>query len=249
MLADPSLSEKQRASIQAMKDKRIAKEQAKLEATKAVQPTAEEGTPPKPQTVGESLEETIEKFTVQYRKSHAGALAEIQSGQKSSCWSWWVWPTNYRSGASGMSRIYALSDEQAAAFMQDAYLRGCWLQMMNAVAEQVESGVTMQDLCGIDVPRVSATCKLMKRVVGANDEEVAAVCTRVTAAIDQDATRPAELVRRNTLVGTTKVFNIANISDRMETVVLPRQTKLTHKSHDFAAGSGWEYGKRRRRDR
>ena len=140
-------------------------------------------------TADESLEQTIEKFTIEYRRSHAGALAEIQRGQKRSCWSWWVWPTNYRPGASGMSLTYALSDKQAGAFMQDVYLRGCWLQMMTAVAEQVESGVTMRKLCGIDVPRVPATCELMNRVVGADDEDVAAVCGRVAAAIELDASR------------------------------------------------------------
>lgn len=210
MLADPNISETQRTSIQAMKDKRIAKEQAKLDATQGA--SAEEGGPPEAEADAEaeheSFEETIEKFTVQYRSSHAGALAEIKAGRKTSCWSWWIWPTNYRAGASGMSLTYALSDEQAAAFMQDTYLRDCWLQMMTAVAEQVESGVTMDDLCGIDVPRVPATCELMKRAVGAFDEEVVALCTRVAMAIEQDTARSAELVRGSTLVGTTTVIPV-----------------------------------------
>ena len=80
--------------------------------------------------------------------------------------------------------------------------------MMTAVAEQVESGVTMDELCGIDVPRVPATCALMKRAVGAVDEEVAALCTRVTTAIEQDAARSAELVRGSTLVGTTTALPV-----------------------------------------
>ena len=41
-----------------------------------------------------------------------------------------------------------------AVFIRDAYLRGCWVEMMNAVAEQLESGVSIRALCGIDVPRV-----------------------------------------------------------------------------------------------
>ena len=215
MLADPNISEAQRASIQAMKDRRIAKEQAKLDATKGASTeasieasTVEEGVPPEAEAEDESFEETIKKFTVQYRSSHAGALTEIKAGRKTSCWSWWIWPTNYRAGASGMSLTYALSDEQAAAFMHDTYLRECWLQMMTAVAEQVESGVTMDELCGIDVPRVPATCELMKRVVGAVDEEVAALCKRVTTAIEQDAARSAELVRGSTLVGTTTAIPV-----------------------------------------
>jgi hypothetical protein len=47
MLADPALSEAQRASIQAMKDKRIAKEEARIAAEEEA--TAEEGVPPEPE--------------------------------------------------------------------------------------------------------------------------------------------------------------------------------------------------------
>lgn len=135
------------------------------------------------------IQKTVSKFKAEYRRTHAGALKEIRRGRKQSCWSWWIWPTNHRPGTSGMSLAYALSDEAAVAFMRDDYLRSCWLEMMNAVAEQVEGGVTMNTLCGIDVPRVPATCELMNRVVGAEDAEVAEVCTRVQRAISEQSSR------------------------------------------------------------
>ena len=71
---------------------------------------------------------------------------------------------------------YSLSDEAAKGFLADVYLRGCWLEMMGAVANQLESGVNVRVLAGIDVPRIPATCDLFTRVSAETDEEVAMVC-------------------------------------------------------------------------
>jgi uncharacterized protein (DUF1810 family) len=131
-------------------------------------------------------EEMLRKFTEKYRRTHADATAEIRSGRKRSCWSWWIWPTNYRAGASGMSLTYALTDDEAKVFIGDPYLRGCWIEMMTAVAEQLEAGVTPRTLCGIDVPRVPATCDLFRRVSGPDDGEIQELCTRVAAAMGKD---------------------------------------------------------------
>ena len=128
--------------------------------------------------------ELLAKFTERYRSTHAGALREIQGGRKSGCWSWWIWPTSYRPGASGRSAEYALSDDAAGGFIANAYLRGCWVEMMAAVAEQLESGVPVRTLCGIDVPRVPATCELFSRVSAGDDAEIAAVCGRLRLAMD-----------------------------------------------------------------
>ena len=128
--------------------------------------------------------ETLRKFSERYRRTHAEAISEIRSGRKRSCWSWWIWPTNYRPGASGMSLEYALTDDEATAFIGDAYLRSCWVEMMTAVAEQLEAGVTPRTLCGIDVPRVPATCDLFRRVSGPEDSEIQELCARVSTAMD-----------------------------------------------------------------
>ena len=131
-------------------------------------------------------EEMLRKFTAKYRQTHAGATAEIRSGRKRSCWSWWIWPTNYRPGASGLSLEYALTDDEAQAFIADAYLRRCWLEMMSAVAEQLEAGIAPQTLCGNDAPRVHATCNLFSQVCSPDDDEVQALCVRVMTAIGNE---------------------------------------------------------------
>ncbi len=135
---------------------------------------------------GQTHEEMLRKFTEKYKRTHADATAEIRSGHKRSCWSWWIWPTNYRAGASGMSLTYALTDDEAKVFIGDSYLRSCWVEMMTAVAEQLEAGVTPRTLCGIDVPRVPATCDLFRRVSGPEDGEIQALCSRVAAAMGEN---------------------------------------------------------------
>ena len=92
------------------------------------------------------VEDLIAEMVERYRTTHERALGEIRAGQKQSCWSWWVWPTNYRPGSSGMSLKYALSDTDAVHFLGDEYLHTCWMEIMTSVAEQVESGVSLKRL-------------------------------------------------------------------------------------------------------
>jgi uncharacterized protein (DUF1810 family) len=136
--------------------------------------------------VPQQVEEMLHKFTREYKKTHAQATREIEAGCKRSCWSWWIWPTNYRPGASGTSASWALTDEQATAFITDSYLRGCWMKMMSAVAEQLEKGVALNLLCGIDAPRIPATCELMHRAAVLKDREVHKLCARVKGAMSTD---------------------------------------------------------------
>eukprot|EP01052_Picozoa_sp_SAG31_P035566 SAG31_NODE_4311_length_3367_cov_1.694920_2_plen_483_part_00 len=138
------------------------------------------------------------RFALKYKATHADALAQIRNGRKRGCWSWWIWPTNYKPGASATSRQWALSDAAAALFLQDTFLRGRWVTMMQAVAEQLEAGVPAHTLCGIDAPRAAATCALFGRVAGIaaaksvvgggavgteHLAEVTTVCSRVTQAL------------------------------------------------------------------
>ena len=150
----------------------------------------------------------LAEFTNKYRSTHAGALREIRSGRKSGCWSWWIWPTSFLPGSSGRSAEFALSDSATEQFIAEPYLRSCWVEMMSAVAEQLAHGVPVGTLCGVDAPRVPATCKLFGRVAnmpsnvpgaastgagrvsggrvsaGVRDAEIAAVCARVQLALD-----------------------------------------------------------------
>ena len=134
-------------------------------------------------------EQTLRKFRQKYKQTHAMATGEIKAGRKRTCWSWWIWPTNYRPGASGNSLAWALTDELAKAFIMDTFLRNRWILMMSAVAKQLENDVSVQQLCGIDAPRVPATCDLFSRVAHSNDEEVQAVCKRVYKALGASGAR------------------------------------------------------------
>eukprot|EP01049_Picozoa_sp_SAG25_P017936 SAG25_NODE_4902_length_734_cov_1.110236_1_plen_216_part_10 len=88
-----------------------------------------------------------------------------------------------------MSATFALSDADAGAFIRDSYLCGCWLEMMTAVAEQLERGVSVHTLCGVDVPRVPATCELFRRVA-APGSEVTAVSARVLKVLRSNVEQP-----------------------------------------------------------
>ena len=146
-------------------------------------------------------EQTLQIFRQKYKQTHAAAMEEIKDGHKRTCWSWWIWPTNYRPGASVSSRTWALTDELAAAFVTDAFLRNHWILIMSAVATQLENGVSVHRLCGTDAPRVRATCDLFSRVAQerlhfemhslTNDKDVQEVCQRVYKALGNRDPTPA----------------------------------------------------------
>ena len=130
--------------------------------------TQSEQTPRKRST---HSEQTLRKFRQKYKQTHATATREIEAGRKRTCWSWWIWPTNYRAGASGTSLEWALTDRLAKDFIMDTFLRDRWIAMMTAVAIQLENDVSVQKLCGIDAPRIPATCDLFSRVAHSNEPE------------------------------------------------------------------------------
>lgn len=137
------------------------------------------------------MSKQIQKFEEKYRNGPTKfieSLIEIQKGQKKSCWSWWIWPTNYKQGASANSKEWALEDEEAIEFIHHYYLRGCWLQMMNAVADQLDKEINsnmnapeeaIKYLCGIDVSRIGSTCRLFARITNYSDIQVNNVCRRI----------------------------------------------------------------------
>ena len=146
-------------------------------------------------------EQTLQIFRRKYKQTHAAAMEEIKAGHKRTCWSWWIWPTNYRPGASVNSWTWALTDELAVAFITDAFLRNHWILIMSAVATQLENGVSVHRLCGTDAPRVRATCDLFSRVAQerlhfemhslTNDKDVQEVCQRVYKALGNRDPTPA----------------------------------------------------------
>ena len=138
------------------------------------------------------------RFCDTYRLDFASALREIQAGRKRSCWSWYIFPVApYIVGGqemgSGTNARYALrdkpphttrGDDAARAFLRfeanDQYLRAHYMEMMTAVAEQVEGGISGVALVGtLDDPKLRSSLRLFERVTRDGfDDEVNQVCLR-----------------------------------------------------------------------
>merc|ERR1711969_281249 len=66
-------------------------------------------------------------------------------------------------------------------------LRDNYVKMMTAVAEQVESGVSVLRLVGyLDDPKLRSSLRLFERVSRGFDEEVNATCRRAMEAMDEE---------------------------------------------------------------
>jgi uncharacterized protein (DUF1810 family) len=86
------------------------------------------------------------------RSGFAEALREIQSGGKTGHWIWYVFPQLSGLGLSDASRFFAIADEaEAAAYLRDSELRGRLLTIATAVAEQLQTGLSLRRLMGSDV--------------------------------------------------------------------------------------------------
>jgi len=125
----------------------------------------------------------LRRFTKAQRVDFARALREIQAGQKTTCWMWYVIPTatyviDGVERGSCFNRRYALrSDEQARAFLKFAAdgvdLRNNYLRIMETVRDQLRSGAKAVSLVGSrDEPKLSSSAKLFERLTrsGGDDE-------------------------------------------------------------------------------
>jgi uncharacterized protein (DUF1810 family) len=112
----------------------------------------------------------LERFKAAQSSPHAGfeaALAEIRSGQKRGHWIWYVFPQLAGLGSSEPARAFAIANQQeAAAFLYDAELRGRLLTITAAVLEQLKRGVPLRVLMGseIDVLKLVSALTLFGQV-------------------------------------------------------------------------------------
>eukprot|EP00927_Polykrikos_kofoidii_P001514 TRINITY_DN10570_c0_g1_i1.p1 TRINITY_DN10570_c0_g1~~TRINITY_DN10570_c0_g1_i1.p1 ORF type:complete len:159 (-),score=35.42 TRINITY_DN10570_c0_g1_i1:133-609(-) len=145
------------------------------------------------------------RFVHQHKIHFSTALAEIQGGQKRSCWSWFIfpvapWVVNGEERGSATNMQYCLrdlppnnlsGDDAAAAYLgfkdDEVSLRQNYVDIMNAVADQVEGGVPIVRLVGgLDDPKLRSSLRLFERVSrNGVDNEVNEVCLRVLKAIDE----------------------------------------------------------------
>eukprot|EP00756_Hemistasia_phaeocysticola_P031063 Hpha_TRINITY_DN16328_c4_g1::TRINITY_DN16328_c4_g1_i1::g.61666::m.61666 len=140
---------------------------------------------------------SISKRFGQPQSTHfAQALREIRAGRKTSHWSWFTWPTPpyYRNGVeagSSTNKYYALrSVEACRAYLEHKEgsmdLRSNYITMMEAVAEQLEQGVTCLELAGpLDDPKLRSSVKFFEYSTREYDDEVNAVCLRVLRLLNE----------------------------------------------------------------
>ena len=141
----------------------------------------------------------MQRFISRQETDHATALRELRAGHKASCWSWWIMPTppfikNGVEVGSGLNAQYAIrSDAEALAYLRAGSLRQNYLDIMAAVATQLEAGTTPMRLLGIDVPRCEASVNFFKAIAHpdkADDTELAAVCDRVLTRLAASSRQP-----------------------------------------------------------
>jgi uncharacterized protein (DUF1810 family) len=113
------------------------------------------------------------RFVRTQARHHENAVAEIKRGRKSSCWSWYCFPTppfivNGAEKGSSMNREYALrSDAAARAFLrfEGGVLRDHYVELIGAVATQLERGADARRLVGaVDEPKMRSSVRLFERI-------------------------------------------------------------------------------------
>ncbi len=93
------------------------------------------------------------------------ALAELQVGQKSSHWIWYVFPQLAGLGHSAPAQMYALRDlNEAIEFLQDPVLGVRLVRLTDVVEEQIVGGTRLPDLMGgeIDALKLASSLTLFE---------------------------------------------------------------------------------------
>jgi uncharacterized protein (DUF1810 family) len=89
------------------------------------------------------------------------ALAELEAGQKTDHWIWFVLPQLEGLGTSPMSRTYGLHGrEDAVGYLGDATLRGRLGVVVRVMADHLGRGVPLVGLMGSDIDAKKAVSSL-----------------------------------------------------------------------------------------
>ena len=108
------------------------------------------------------------------RTTYEVALKEILDGRKTGHWIWYIFPQG-PFGTSEMAQHFAItSPAEATAFLQNPTLRGRLLEISNAVAGQLTSGIPPMSLMGseIDCQKLVSSMTLFESISAElNDHE------------------------------------------------------------------------------
>ena len=148
----------------------------------------------------------LDRFCSEQRNDYARALNEIRNGSKRSCWMWYCLPTapwvvNGVERGSWTNKRYALRDlspnellgfDAAQAYLKytnfGVNLRSNYLNLVVAIVEQFEQGITCKQLMGsLDAPKLKSNLELFRNVTdNGYDTEIHNVCNKALLLLDSE---------------------------------------------------------------
>ena len=107
------------------------------------------------------------------RTAYEVALKEILDGKKASHWIWYIFPQG-PFGTSEKAQRYAITSRaEAIAYLQNSILRSRLLEISNAVAYQLKTGIAPETLMGseIDCQKLASSMTLFKFIADELDDQ------------------------------------------------------------------------------
>ena len=62
----------------------------------------------------------------------------MKDGAKVTCWSWWIWPAQFRNESSSTSKKWSVKVSEAAEFVEDDELRERWVEIVTVTLRQMQ---------------------------------------------------------------------------------------------------------------
>ena len=91
-----------------------------------------------------NMDESLERFLIAQQTYYRTALQEIKSGQKRSCWMWFIFPQIEGLGYSETAQYYAIKDmNEAKAYMEDYTLSSNLIEISQALLEVESNDATV----------------------------------------------------------------------------------------------------------
>lgn len=116
---------------------------------------------------------SLERFKTAQDSRRAGfdtALAELQAGEKTSHWIWYIFPQIAGLGWSSMARTYGIANlGEAKEYLRDPMLCDRLLQITTVVAKQLAAGVALPQLMGgeLDARKLMSSLTLFETAAAA----------------------------------------------------------------------------------
>lgn len=139
---------------------------------------------------------SLERFLTAQASPESGfatALAELQSGRKTSHWIWYLLPQLEVLGRSATAKLYGLKGgAEAAAYLRHPVLRENLRALLDVIAAQLARGVSLPTLMGgaTDSQKLASCLTLFERVAAPPGQaepapELSAVAKRCTEILGQ----------------------------------------------------------------